>query len=320
MSPLTALAAPLPPAVPETVPIGGGETAAFWALATIMVLAALGVVFMRKPVYSALLLAVVMISLAVLYGIQQAPFLMVVQIIVYTGAVLMLFLFVVMLIGVSSADSLVETLPGQRVAGALIALGFVAMLVFGLTDVVVGDPAGLGAAGGEQNLPALAGQLFGQYVIAFEATGALLITAVLGALVLAFRERTGPKVTQRQLSQVRIRGPHPSPLPGPGTYARHNAIDMPALLPDGSTSELSVNPVLAARAESAGRATASGVDLQVRAGSSAAPGDASDSTEAKEARAEGEETGTGPVGAAGAPGAGEPRGGNDSDETEGGVR
>ena len=87
---------------------------AFCILAPIMVLAALGILFVRKAVHAALLLAVVMISLAILYAALEAPFLFAVQIIVYTGAILMLFLFVLMLVGVDASDSVVETIRGQR--------------------------------------------------------------------------------------------------------------------------------------------------------------------------------------------------------------
>ena len=92
-----------------------GAEVAFWLLAPVMILGALGMILSRKPVHSALCLAAVMISLAVQYAAQDAPFLFVVQIIVYTGAILMLFLFVLMLVGVDAADSLVETIRGQRV-------------------------------------------------------------------------------------------------------------------------------------------------------------------------------------------------------------
>src|SRR3954467_14330168 len=102
---------------------------AFWILAPIMVAAAIGILFARKAVHSALLLAVVMICLAVLYAVQDAPFLFAVQIIVYTGAVLMLFLFVLMLVGVDSADSLVETLRGQRAAAIGIGVVFAVLLI-----------------------------------------------------------------------------------------------------------------------------------------------------------------------------------------------
>ncbi|MFG1998826.1 NADH-quinone oxidoreductase subunit J [Spirillospora sp. NPDC048911] len=236
-----------------------GEPFFFWVLAIASVAAALGMIFMRRAVHSALLLAVVMLSLAALYAIQDAPFLAFVQVIVYTGAVLMLFLFVLMLVGVSSTDSLVETIRGQRLWAAVGGIGFLVLLVFGLGDAALSDSAGLKDANAEGNVIGLARLLFGKYVFAFEATSALLITAALGAMVLAHRERTTPKPTQRDLSKKRFEvyaggdSTHPGPLPGPGTYARHNAVDMPALLPDGTPSELSVNPVIAARTDTASR-------------------------------------------------------------------
>jgi NADH-quinone oxidoreductase subunit J len=231
-----------------------GEPFFFWVLAIASVAAALGMIFMRKAVHSALLLAVVMLSLAALYAIQDAPFLAFVQVIVYTGAVLMLFLFVLMLVGVSSTDSLVETIRGQRMWAAIAALGFLVLLGAGFGDAALSDSAGLSRANAEGNVVGLARLVFGKYVFAFEATSALLITAALGAMVLTHRERLKPRATQKVLSQRRFAsGAHPGPLPGPGTYARHNAVDMPALLPDGTPSELSVNPVIAARTDTAER-------------------------------------------------------------------
>ncbi|WP_396446301.1 NADH-quinone oxidoreductase subunit J [Actinomadura sp.] len=231
-----------------------GEPFFFWLLAVVSVLGALGMIFMRKAVHSALLLATVMLSLAALYAIQNAPFLAFVQVIVYTGAVLMLFLFVMMVVGVSSTDSLVETIRGQRFWGVIAAIGFIALLTAGIGNAALDDSAGLAQANAEGNVFGLAQLLFSKYVFAFEATSALLITAALGAMVLAHRERTEPKKTQKDLSKGRfLTGEHPGPLPGPGTYARHNAVDMPALLPDGTPSELSVNPVIAARTDTAER-------------------------------------------------------------------
>ncbi|MGH3368136.1 MAG: NADH-quinone oxidoreductase subunit J [Nocardioidaceae bacterium] len=224
----------------------------FWLLAPIMVLAALGMVMARKAVHSALLLAVVMISLAVLYAVQDAPFLFAVQIIVYTGAILMLFLFVLMLVGVDASDSLVETLKGQRALAMVVGLGLGLVLALGVAQAIVGQAVGLTAANAGGNVEALAGLLFNRYVFAFEVTSALLITAAIGAMVLSHRERLTPKPTQRELAQQRMReyaaaGKHPGPLPAPGVYARHNAVDTPALLPDGTTSEVSVSRVLKAR-------------------------------------------------------------------------
>ncbi|WP_432559682.1 NADH-quinone oxidoreductase subunit J [Granulicoccus sp. GXG6511] len=229
---------------------------AFWLLAPVMVLAALGMVLARKPVHSALCLATVMVSLAVQYAAQDAPFLFAVQIIVYTGAVLMLFLFVLMMIGVDTADSLVETLKGQRFAALLAALGLVILLVLAVGNAVVDERVvGLGPNNpnvADSNVRGLAQLIFSDYVLVFEATSALLITAALGAMVLAHRERIGGKITQRKLMAERMRryaetGEHPGPLPTPGVYARHNAVDIPALLPDGTVAEESVPKPMRAR-------------------------------------------------------------------------
>jgi NADH-quinone oxidoreductase subunit J len=225
---------------------------AFWILAPVMVLAALGILFVRKAVHAALLLAVVMISLAVLYAVLEAPFLFAVQIIVYTGAILMLFLFVMMIIGVDASDSVVETIRGQRVLAILGGLLLGLVLVIGLGQVTLGTAVGLERGNSEGNIQALADLLFSRYVFAFETTSALLITAAVGAMVLAHRERLTPKPGQAMLAQQRLRdyadkGLHPGPLPPPGVFARHNAVDTPALLPDGTASEASVSRVLAAR-------------------------------------------------------------------------
>jgi NADH-quinone oxidoreductase subunit J len=225
---------------------------AFWILSPIMVACALGILFARKAVHSALLLAVVMISLAVLYAVQDAPFLFVVQIIVYTGAILMLFLFVLMLVGVDASDSVVETIRGQRVMAIVVGLLFGLVLVIGVGQVSLGAIVGLDAANSDGNVPGLAQLLFSTYVFAFEATSALLITAALGAMVLAHRERLTPKQTQADLAARRMRsyaeqGTQLGPLPAPGVFARHNAVDTPALLPDGTPAEISVSRTLAAR-------------------------------------------------------------------------
>jgi len=231
--------------------VTGGQVA-FWMLAPIMVLAGIAMILVRKAVHSALLLATVMVCLAVQYAAQDAPFLFAVQIIVYTGAILMLFLFVLMLVGVDASDSLVETIRGQRLLAGLAFLGIGILLVFAVGNVVYGDPVGLGEAQPDGNVQGLAQLLFGKYVFAFEVTSALLITAAMGAMMLAHRERLTKKKTQRDHAEDRIRkyaeqGVHPGPLPTPGVLARHNAVDTPALLPDGSIAPTSVSRVLQAR-------------------------------------------------------------------------
>jgi NADH-quinone oxidoreductase subunit J len=219
----------------------------FWVLAVISTVAGLGMIMLRRAVHCVLLLAVIMLSLAILYAMAGAPFLAFVQIIVYTGAVLMLFLFVLMLVGVSSSDSIVETIKGQRLAAGIVGIGMLILLALGVGHAAIGPAAPLVASNGPGNVTGLAQLIFTTYVFPFEVTSALLITAALGAMVLAHRERTRPKPTQRELSRQRIAGNHPAPLPGPGTYAQHNAVDMPALLPDGTPSELSVSSVITRR-------------------------------------------------------------------------
>src|SRR3954465_2930217 len=129
---------------------------AFYVLPPIMVLAALVILFVRKAVHGALLLAVVMISLAMLYAALDAPFLFVVQIIVYTGAILMLFLFVVMLVGVDASDSLVETIRGQRVFPVIVGRVFAAMMTIGIAQVSIGTIAGLDKANADGNVQGIA--------------------------------------------------------------------------------------------------------------------------------------------------------------------
>jgi NADH-quinone oxidoreductase subunit J len=189
-----------------------------------------------------------MINLAVLFAANQAPFLALVQVIVYTGAVMMLFLFVVMLVGIDTVDSLVETLKGQRIAGLLLVLGFGLMLVLAV-GTAVGGVAGQGLAQANEeyggNVQGLANLMFTTFLLPLEAVAGLLITAALGALVLAHRERWGPKRDQAALSKLRMlrykeTGEHPGPLPSPGVLATSNAIGTPALLPDGSPTDLSI--------------------------------------------------------------------------------
>lgn len=221
------------------------EAVTFWVLGTLAVIGALAVVASAKAMYSAMFLAMTMIILATFYFIEDAPFLGVVQIVVYTGAVMMLFLFVMMLIGVDSAESLKETLRGQRIAAMAAGLGFGALLIAGIGSAATPRAAGLADANKDGNVEALAALIFSRYVWAFELTSALLITAATAAMVLTHRERFESRKTQRQQSIERFTaGRYPTPLPTPGVYARSNAVDVAALLPDGSYSTLSVPVVL----------------------------------------------------------------------------
>jgi NADH-quinone oxidoreductase subunit J len=225
-----------------------GEAVLFWILGAIAVIGALGMVMASKAVYSAMFLALTMIILAVFYIAQDALFLGVVQVVVYTGAVMMLFLFVLMLIGVDTAESLVETIRGQRVSAVVAGVGFGILLIAGVGNVASSGFAGLDAANAGGNVEGLAALIFTRYLWAFELTSALLITAAIGAMVLAHRERFDRRKGQRELAQERFRpGGRPTPLPNPGVYARHNAVDMPAMLPDGSPARQSVSGILRTR-------------------------------------------------------------------------
>lgn len=235
-----------------------GKTAApeatlFWLMGPLAVLAALGMLLAKKAVHSAILMAWVMITLAIFYIAQGALFLGVVQVIVYTGAVMMLFLFILMLVGIDSTDSLTETIRGLRPIAILAALGFGGLLVSLIGRATLGhDAVGLDTANAEGNVPALAQLLFSRYVWAFEVVSALLITAALGAMVLAHNHRVTSRPTQRDLSVMRFRTgslANAAGLPTPGVYALHNAVDVPALLPDGSPAQNSISATLEARGD-----------------------------------------------------------------------
>jgi NADH-quinone oxidoreductase subunit J len=177
-----------------------------------------------------------MLSLGVFYVVQEAPFLGAVQIIVYTGAIMILFLFVLMLVGRDSSDSVVETLRGQRVAAIILGIGFAGLVGAGIARATQDLPVtGLaGTQGDAGNIPAIAELLFTKYLLAFEVTSALLITAAVGAMVLAHIEREpGSRRTQKELSRARFLTDRPQTLPGPGVFARADSVAVPAILPDG---------------------------------------------------------------------------------------
>jgi len=203
-------------------------------------------VTLTKPVYSALCLALIMICLAVIYASLGAPFLFAVQIIVYAGAVLMLFLFVMMLVGVESKDSMVETIKGHRIAVDLAGAGLVLLLTVAIVQSVIAAPIGTDlvnqASGG--NVEGLAGLIFSRYVIAFEVTAALLITAAVAAMVLTHPDKL-KKVKQFEWAAQRLQayqeqGTHPGPKPNSGVFTRKNSLATPALLPDGSIAAASI--------------------------------------------------------------------------------
>jgi NADH-quinone oxidoreductase subunit J len=228
-------------AADTSVQLGNGEAVTFWILGPLALIGALGMVFSRNAVHSALFLVVTMLCLGVFYVVQEAPFLGAVQIIVYTGAIMILFLFVLMLVGRDSSDSVIETLRGQRVAATVLGIGFAGLVGAGIAEATRDTPAtGLDAVqGGDvNNIEAIAALLFTRYLLAFEVTSALLITAAVGAMVLAHVEREpGSRRSQKELSKARFLTDRPGTHNGPGVFARGNSVATPALLPDGRYAE-----------------------------------------------------------------------------------
>jgi NADH-quinone oxidoreductase subunit J len=165
------------------------ELIVFIVLAPLAVVTALGMVLTRNAVYSALLLVVNFFCLAGFYVLLEAQFVAAVQVIVYAGAIMVLFLFVLMLLGIGNEVPLKETFRGQRPAAVLLTLGLVVAIVGALlAGVFDAQPASLAAANEGGNVEAVGRILFTRYTFAFETTGILLVVAAVGALVLGKRQ------------------------------------------------------------------------------------------------------------------------------------
>jgi NADH-quinone oxidoreductase subunit J len=244
------------------VEVKGGEAWVFYLLAPLALIGAIGMVLARNAVHSALFLVVTMLCLGVFYVVQAGPFIGLAQIIVYTGAIMMLFLFVLMLVGRDASDSLIETLRGQRVAAVVLGLGFAGLVGTGAYRALQGKPvADLASANENGNVQGVAALLFTRYVLAFEVTSALLITAAVGAMIMAHVERRkGESHTQPELMRARFApGSYPAPKPGPGVFATSDSVATPARLPDGTVADRSISKILPTReltsAESAPKGT-----------------------------------------------------------------
>jgi NADH-quinone oxidoreductase subunit J len=167
----------------------------FWVFAPVSVGSAIAMLLQRNAVHAALFLIVNFFTLAVFYLVLGAPFLFAVQIIVYAGAIMVLFLFVIMLLGVDREESLIERLRGQRPVAVLLGIGLVAELVAAIHAGV-----GFASKGAEAfdtvanrggNARALSAVLFRQYFFPFEVTSILLIIAAIASIVLAQRRVVG---------------------------------------------------------------------------------------------------------------------------------
>ena len=191
------------------------DNVVFWVFAPISVGSALAMLFQRNAVHAALFLIINFFTIAVFYLVLGAPFLFAVQIIVYAGAIMVLFLFVIMLLGVDSSESLIDRLKGQRAVAIALGTGLVLELFFAIR-------AGIGFAakapadfdqtvnkGG--NAAALSRVLFRQYFFPFEATSVLLIVAAIAVMVLASRQRRAITRAEQAAEERSARTPRTGP-------------------------------------------------------------------------------------------------------------
>ena len=173
------------------------EAFIFFVFGALVLAGAFGVVLARNPVHCALSLVVTLVSVAVLFLQQDAHLVAAVQVVVYAGAIVVLFLFVIMLLGVDQADTLRDPLKAQRAAAVVLGLVLLAEVLFltghhwatgakaSASDSIRGGPPGLG-----NNVERVARSLFTDFLWPFEITAALLVLAVIGAVVLARRSRS----------------------------------------------------------------------------------------------------------------------------------
>ncbi|MDA8269369.1 MAG: NADH-quinone oxidoreductase subunit J [Actinomycetota bacterium] len=230
----------------------------FWACAVIVVVGAVGVVVSRNPVHAALMLVMTLFAVAVLFIEQHANFLAAVQVIVYAGAIVVLFLFVIMFLGVDRDEDVNhEPLRGQRIlAPVLVVLGLAGVLVLGIgAHWAVGAPSVVGPARGQPggDVAALGRAVFTVYLFPFEITAGLLVIAVVGAVVLA---RRPPATGQDELpagvpgDQVAGSGGEPAAgLAGAGTLAGAGEHSSDATGHPGPAGDVGASPELAGSSE-----------------------------------------------------------------------
>jgi NADH-quinone oxidoreductase subunit J len=180
------------------------DNVVFWVFAPISVASAIAMLVMRNAVHAALFLIVNFFTIAVMFLLLDAPFLFAVQIIVYAGAIMVLFLFVIMLLGIDRGDDVHEPLVGQRAVAVILAVGFVLEIGFALRAGIgfaTLAPDGFDLVNEGGNTQALAKVLFRDYFFPFEVTSVLLIVAAIAAMVLA--QRTSRSITQAEIDEHR---------------------------------------------------------------------------------------------------------------------
>ncbi|MGB7804855.1 MAG: NADH-quinone oxidoreductase subunit J [Actinomycetota bacterium] len=180
------------------------DNVVFWVFAPVSVASAIGMLVMRNAVHAALFLIVNFFTIAVMYLLLDAPFLFAVQIIVYAGAIMVLFLFVIMLLGIDRGDDVHEPLIGQRPLAVILAVGFVLEIGLALRAGIgfaTRAPDGFDVVNQGGNAQALATVLFRDYFFPFEVTSVLLIIAAVAAMVLA--QRKSRAITQAEIDEHR---------------------------------------------------------------------------------------------------------------------
>jgi NADH-quinone oxidoreductase subunit J len=184
------------------------DNVVFWVFAPISVGSAIGMLLMRNAIHAALFLIVNFFCLAVFFLLLDAPFLFAVQIVVYAGAIMVLFLFVIMLLGVDRGDDLRERLVAQRPLALLLGAAFVIEVILAVRAGIgfaTKAPDGFDAVNEPGNAQAVARILFREYFFPFEVTSILLIVAAIAAMVLA--QRKARAVTQAELEAMETTGP-----------------------------------------------------------------------------------------------------------------
>ena len=191
------------------------DNVVFWVFAPISVGSALAMLFQRNAVHAALFLIINFFTIAVFYLVLGAPFLFAVQIIVYAGAIMVLFLFVIMLLGVDSSESLVERLKGQRTVAIVLGTGLALELFFAIRAGIGFSAKALPnfdqAVNKGGNAAALSRVLFRQYFFPFEATSVLLIVAAIAVMVLASRQRRAITRAEQAAEERSARTPRTEP-------------------------------------------------------------------------------------------------------------
>jgi NADH-quinone oxidoreductase subunit J len=175
------------------------ELVVFVLSAAMVLVGALGVILRSNPVHAALSLVLTLFGIAVMFVAQEAHFLAAVQVIVYAGAIVVLFLFVIMLLGVDrSEDIRVEPFKVQRPLAAIVGLGVVGLVAASIVasrDAIGGGSGSLdtptSTGNGDSNIRQIAESVFGDYVVAFEVTSILLVVAVVGTVMLTRRVKGG---------------------------------------------------------------------------------------------------------------------------------